>query len=97
MRRRKRRTCPWTCHMTHSWSGKMSCGNILSGTWREKERERAQHHKALGKEESSILPKHPARHIDRTHQYLQGEPGCGNICLRLPEGTKALQRCCPTA
>lgn len=27
------RTCPGTCHMTHSWSGKKSCGNILSGTW----------------------------------------------------------------
>lgn len=27
------RTCPGTCHMTHSWSGKKSCGNILSGTF----------------------------------------------------------------
>lgn len=31
------RTCPGICHMTHSWSGRRSCGNILSGTW-EKER-----------------------------------------------------------
>lgn len=38
MRRRKRRTCLGTCHMTRSWSGKTSCENISSGTWREKEK-----------------------------------------------------------
>lgn len=27
------RTCPGTCHMTHSWSERRSCGNILSGTF----------------------------------------------------------------
>lgn len=27
------RTCPETCHTTHSWSGRRSCGNVWSGTW----------------------------------------------------------------
>ena len=60
------RTCPGTCHMTHSWSGRRSCGNSWSGTW-GKERHSSvlspphtQHHKGLEKKKTSILPKVPS-------------------------------------
>lgn len=63
------RTCPGTCHMTHSWSGKRSCGNILSGTWGKDRHSslpsspHAQHHEAPEKKKTSILPKVPSTRL----------------------------------
>lgn len=60
------RIYPVTCHMTHSWSGRRSCGNILNGTW-GKERHSsvlsppcAQDHKAPEKRKTFVLPKVPS-------------------------------------
>lgn len=81
------RTCPGTCHMTHSWSERRSCGNILSGTWGKQRHSSvlspldAQHHEAPEKKKTQSSPRYPAPHSDRAHP--QGKLGYGNLCPSL--------------
>jgi len=87
------RTCPGTCHKTHSWSGRRSCGNILSGTWGMERHSsvpsppRAQHLEAPEKKKTFTLPKVHSTLLGQSPS--PGELGCGNLCPSLPGAATA--------